>query len=123
MPAATEATAQPILVAIISLLTAGHRAPAEGPTLSISGGATSSAMPEAFYAFTPNVAQTGDRPLKFTILNKPAWASFGMKHGTLYGVPQAMHAGTYSNIIISVSDGIRTVRLPAFSITVGGHSQ
>jgi hypothetical protein len=115
-----ETTAQPIILAIMTLLTAGHhRPPSDGPSLSISGGATTTALPTAFYSFTPTVAQNGGRALKFTIKNKPAWASFGKKHGTLYGTPSATHVGTYPNITISVSDGDRTVELPAFSITVG----
>jgi hypothetical protein len=118
MPA-PETTAQPIIVAIMTLLPAGHHKSSDGPSLSISGGATTTALPAAFYSFTPTVAQNGGRSLHFSIKNKPAWASFGKKHGTLYGTPSASNAGTYSNILISVSDGLRTVQLPAFSITVG----
>jgi hypothetical protein len=114
-----ETTAQPIIVAIMTLLTAGHRSPNDGPSLSISGGATTSALPAAFYSFTPTVVHNGSRTLKYTIKNKPAWASFGKKYGTLYGTPSTGNVGTYPNIMISVSDGSRTVELPAFSITVG----
>jgi hypothetical protein len=71
-----------------------------------------------FYAFTPTVTQRSDRALTFSIENKPAWASFGLRRGTLYGTPAMAQAGTYSNIRITVSDGLRSVTLPAFSITV-----
>jgi hypothetical protein len=117
MPA-PETTAQPIIVAIMTLLTAGHHKSSDGQSLSISGGATTTALPAEFYSFTPTVAQSGGRALKFTIENKPAWASFGKKHGTLYGTPSAGNTGTYANITISVSDGTKTVTLPPFSITV-----
>jgi hypothetical protein len=118
MPA-PETAAQPIIVAIMTLLTAGHRSPSDGPSLSISGGATPTVLPAEFYSFTPSVAQNSGRSLHFSIKNKPAWASFGKKHGTLYGTPSAANTGTYSNILISVSDGNKTVTLPPFSITVG----
>jgi hypothetical protein len=36
----------------------------------------------------------------------------------LQGTPAAGHAGTYDNIVITVSDGSATASLPAFSITV-----
>jgi hypothetical protein len=118
MPA-PETTAQPILVAIMTLLTAGHHKSNDGESLSISGGATPTVLPAEFYSFTPDVAQSGGRSLRYTIKNKPAWASFGKKHGTLYGTPSAGNQGTYSNITISVSNGNKTVTLPPFSITVG----
>jgi hypothetical protein len=118
VPSDTAAT-QPILVAIMSLFAAGrHGHGHDGPSLTITGDATPTAEPAAFYTFTPNVFQRSARALKFTILNKPAWASFGLRHGTLYGTPKATQAGMYSNIIITVSDGEKTVQLPPFSIRV-----
>jgi hypothetical protein len=115
-----EAVSQPIVVAIMSLLTVGHRAtpPPDGPTLTISGNAAPTVVPAAFYSFTPRVLQSGDRPLQFTIKNKPSWASFGRKRGTIYGVPTTANAGSYPNIVITVSDGQNTVQLPPFSIRV-----
>ena len=118
MPA-PETTAQPIIVAIMTLLTAGHYKRSAGESLEISGGPPPAVLAAEFYSFTPNVAQSGSQTLRYTIKNKPAWASFGKKHGTLYGTPSASNTGTYSNIIISVSDGDKTVTLPPFSITVG----
>jgi len=111
----TDSISQPLFLVLLGLGSAHH----EGPqTLQISGRAAPRAEPAAFYAFTPNVAGHSGRALKFTIRNKPAWASFGIRHGTLYGTPQMADAGTYSNILITVSDGITTVTLPAFSIAV-----
>jgi hypothetical protein len=107
---------QPLFIAILGLGSASHHDTT--PTLQIFGRAASSVAPAAFYAFTPTVEGRADRPLKFTIQNKPAWASFGTRHGTLYGTPQVADAGTYSNILITVSDGVTTVTLPAFSIAV-----
>jgi len=116
-----SSVAQPVIIAILSLGTAGHRAaqaPPTEPVLEISGKAAAMAEATSFYAFTPTVTQNGERKLHFSIRNKPAWARFGIRHGTLYGTPAAMHAGTYQNIVITVSDGEKTVDLPPFSITV-----
>jgi hypothetical protein len=108
---------QPVFLAILGLGSAGQQG-ADKPALNIAGKATSTVAPTVFYAFTPTVTPGSDRPLKFSIENKPAWASFGLRRGTLYGTPLVANAGTYSNIRITVSDGTRSVTLPAFSITV-----
>jgi len=109
---------QPVFLAILGLGSAGPQAPSDAPALEIAGKAIGTVAPAVFYAFTPTVTQRSDRPLTFSIENKPAWASFGLKRGTLYGTPLLANAGTYSNIRITVSDGTNTVTLPAFSITV-----
>jgi putative Ig domain-containing protein len=109
---------QPAFLAILGLGSAGQQGADNTPALHIAGKATSTVAPTVFYAFTPTVTQRAERPLKFTIENKPAWASFGLRRGTLYGTPLVANAGTYSNIRITVSDGTRSVTLPPFSITV-----
>ena len=111
----TDSLSQPLFLVLLGLGSAGHH---DAQTLQVSGRAAPAVEPAAFYAFTPTVAGHGNRPLTFTIKNKPAWASFGLRHGTLYGTPQIADAGTYSNILITVSDGITTVTLPGFSIAV-----
>jgi hypothetical protein len=108
---------QPVFLAILGLGSANQGAD-KGPALQIAGKATALVAPSVFYAFTPTVRHLADKPLRFTIENKPAWASFGLKRGTLYGTPLLAHAGTYPDIRITVSDGIRSVTLPPFSITV-----
>ena len=117
MPLPSSLT-QPVFLAILGLGSAGQPGADKSPALEIAGKATDSVAPAVFYAFTPTVTQHADRPLKFSIENKPAWASFGLRRGTLYGTPATANAGTYSNIRITVSDGVRSVTLPAFSITV-----
>ena len=115
-----EAASQPILVAILSLFGAHHRGDkSDEPALAISGTATETIAPTNFYSFTPDVQSSGSRTLKYTIRNKPAWASFGLRHGTLYGTPKVANMGTYKDITITVSDGKKSVQLPPFSITVG----
>lgn len=117
MPLPSSLT-QPVFLAILGLGSTGHQGADNGPALQIAGQAASMVAPATFYAFTPYVTQSADRPLKFSIENKPAWASFGPRRGTLYGTPLTANAGTYSNIRITVSDGTNTVTLPPFSITV-----
>jgi hypothetical protein len=114
---ATSSLTQPLFLAILGLGSASHSNTTR-PALQISGQASPTVEASVFYAFTPTVSGAADRKLKFTIRNKPAWASFGARHGTLYGVPQLADAGTYSNIEITVSDGTTSVTLPAFSIAV-----
>jgi hypothetical protein len=110
---------QPVFLAILGLGSAGHHGGDSAPVLQIAGKAAESVAPTTFYAFTPTVIRNTDRPLRFSIQNKPSWASFGARRGTLYGVPSLAYAGTvYSNIRITVSDGSSSVTLPAFSITV-----
>jgi hypothetical protein len=115
----TSDLSQPVFLAILGMGSAGHQ-PVDhnAPALQIAGKATESVAPAVFYAFTPTVIQRSNKPLKFSIENKPAWASFGSRRGTLYGTPLVAQAGTYSNIRITVSDGTHSVTLPAFSITV-----
>ena len=48
----------------------------------------------------------------------PVWANFDNKTGQLSGTPGTGSVGTYSNIVISVSDGTVSTKLPAFSIQV-----
>jgi hypothetical protein len=120
----TDSISQPLFLVLLGLGSTHHDG---SQTLQISGRAAPRAEPAAFYAFTPTIAGHSGRPLTFTIKNKPAWASFGIRHGTIYGTPQMADAGMYSNILITVSDGITTTTLPAFSIAVaavtaaGGH--
>ncbi|HEX4388353.1 MAG TPA: putative Ig domain-containing protein, partial [Steroidobacteraceae bacterium] len=86
--------------------------------LTISGTPPSSVNVGAAYAFTPTVSGPSGATLTFSIQNKPAWANFNTSNGALTGTPTAAAAGTYSNIVISVSDGTNSASLPAFSITV-----
>ncbi len=71
------------------------------------------------YTFVPTASDADGDRLMFSIVNKPAWATFSQSTGKLTGTPGSSNVGTTSGIIISVSDGIATVSLPAFSITVG----
>jgi len=84
---------------------------------TIGGSPATTATVGTPYSFTPTASGALGAILTFSIQHMPSWASFNTTNGALTGTPSA--AGTFGNIIISVSDGITTVPLPAFSITVG----
>jgi hypothetical protein len=100
-------------------------------TITVSGGATISNTPPAIsgtpvssvnvgstYSFKPTASDANGDSLTFSIANRPSWASFNSSTGQLSGTPSSSNAGSYSNIVISVSDGKATATLPAFSISV-----
>jgi hypothetical protein len=99
-----------------SMLCAGT---AFAATLVISGTPSSKATAGGAYYYKPTVtgSATGST-LKFTIAHQPAWATFNSGNGTLFGYPQS--DGTFSGIVISVSDGHSSATLPTFAITVSG---
>jgi hypothetical protein len=70
------------------------------------------------YTFTPTASGASGSTLTFTIANLPAWASFSSGTGKLTGAPPLSSVGTFSNIVIGVSDGVQSSALAAFSITV-----
>jgi hypothetical protein len=88
----------------------------------ISGTPRTSVAAGSAYSFLPTASDANGDPLRFSIANRPAWASFNTTTGQLSGTPSSSSAGTYSNITISVTDGSATVALAPFSITVGGQS-
>ena len=91
-------------------------APNKAPT--ISGAPTRTVNAGNAYTFRPSAADGDGDKLTFSIANRPAWASFNTATGQLSGTPMGASAGTYSNIVISVSDGKASAALAAFSITV-----
>jgi hypothetical protein len=85
---------------------------------TISGTAPTTARTGVAYAFTPTARDPEGKTLTFSIANKPAWAAFSTTTGRLSGTPSSAQTGTFSNIRISVSDGVSTVSLPTFAIVV-----
>ena len=49
---------------------------------------------------------------------RPSWLAINPATGRLSGTAPTGSAGTYSGIVISVTDGISTSSLPAFALTV-----
>jgi hypothetical protein len=70
------------------------------------------------YAFRPRVSDPDSTVFRFEIAGKPSWASFDVLTGSLTGTPDSGDIGTYTGIEISVTDGIDTAKLPAFSVEV-----
>jgi hypothetical protein len=85
---------------------------------SISGSPTDSVSAETAYSFQPSASDPDGDSLVFSIAGRPAWAAFDAGSGRLWGTPLNSDAGSYDNILISVSDGTVSRSLPAFSITV-----
>ena len=85
---------------------------------SISGQPATAVNVGAAYSFTPSASDSVGNPLTFSIQNQPSWAAFSTTTGQLSGTPASAYAGTYSNIVISASDGTAAASLPAFSIAV-----
>ncbi|MDN3389422.1 Ig-like domain-containing protein, partial [Pseudoalteromonas sp. APC 4017] len=84
----------------------------------ISGTPTLSVSEKTAYSFTPTAVDTEGDSLTFSITNKPSWLSFDSTSGTLSGTATNADVGVHNNIVISVSDGMDTVSLPAFNLTV-----
>lgn len=87
---------------------------------TISGVPTPTVMVGQAYSFTPEASDPDGDELRFSISNRPSWASFSTATGTLSGTPGSANIATYSNIVISVDDGNAKRALPAFSIQVRG---
>lgn len=83
---------------------------------TISGTPRTSITAGGAYSFVPTSSDADGNTLRFSIANKPAWATFNTATGALTGTPTA--AGTFGSIVISVSDGSLSAALPAFTISV-----
>lgn len=87
-------------------------APVNAPP-TIAGTPITSVTAGSAYTFQPTASDPEGATLSWSIQNKPAWASFSTSTGRLSGT---VTAGTFANIVISVSDGTTKVSLPAFTI-------
>jgi nitrite reductase/ring-hydroxylating ferredoxin subunit len=114
-----KATAQlaPFAIQVIAPASSTPTPPPDSPP-SITGTPATSVQAGSHYAFQPSASDPDKNTLVFSIMGQPAWASFSAATGLLSGTPSSSNVGTYSNIIISVSDGIKSVSLPAFTIAV-----
>ena len=84
----------------------------------ISGTPVAMVVAGSEYSFTPVASDTNSDALTFSIQNLPGWAVFNTSTGQLSGQPTAAAVGSYSNIVIAVSDGVVTTALQAFAIAV-----
>ncbi len=84
----------------------------------ISGAPGTSVLMGNTYAFTPTASDADGDSLTFSVQNKPLWAQFSSATGALTGQPTLGDVGTYTNIVLSVSDGNLSTDLPQFSVAV-----
>lgn len=84
----------------------------------ISGKPLATAVVNVPYVFRPEVHDPDGDVLVFEVAGKPTWATFDPATGVLSGTPPAGTTGTYSGIVIFVSDGDLKTSLPSFSIKV-----
>jgi len=92
-------------------------APRNRPPL-ISGSPSTSISEGQAYSFRPTASDPDGDTLRFSVTNRPPWATFSANTGRLSGTPGTGSVGTYSNIRIHVSDGLSQSELPEFAITV-----
>ncbi len=84
---------------------------------TISGTPVTTARVGVAYSFQPIAKDPEGRRLYFSLRNKPTRATFDTTTGRLYGTPTA--TGTWSSIMIIVSDGVTSASLqPSFTITI-----
>jgi hypothetical protein len=84
----------------------------------ISGTPPGTVKVDDSYSFTPTASDVEGDSLRFSIKNKPTWASFDQQTGKLSGTPETVDIGTYSDIGITVSDVSDSSTLTAFTIVV-----
>ncbi|TYK66123.1 DUF4347 domain-containing protein [Colwellia echini] len=85
----------------------------------INGIPSTNVLQDAAYSFTPSASDIDVGSfLSFSITNQPSWTIFNAVNGELTGTPDNSAVGTTAGIIITVSDGMLSSSLPAFSLTV-----
>ena len=85
----------------------------------ISGAPTTQVNEDSAYGFVPSASDIDvGTTLSFSITNQPSWTTFSAVTGALTGTPSNADVGTTSGVVISVSDGVLSSSLAAFSITV-----
>jgi hypothetical protein len=117
-----------IVLTAISLLLSGcltkiepsgiTNATTDNAEMSVTGNGSLEATAGNDYQFTPTVSGLDGPALTFSISGLPRWASFDESTGTLSGTPESGDVGTYSNILITVTDGTGTVSIGPFAIIV-----
>lgn len=83
----------------------------------ISGVNTAQGTETQVFLYTPIQADPTQQ-LVFSVQNLPVWATFDTATGQIGGTPAIGDAGTYENVLISASDGLRTSSLAPLTITI-----
>jgi hypothetical protein len=103
---------------LLSALSATAVSAATNVAPVIRGTPASSAVAGTRYTFRPTATDANGDRLRFYMSNRPSWGTFNSYSGEFTGTPPAGMNQTFSNIVVSVSDGRRWASLPAFSIRV-----
>lgn len=114
----SDGTTKVSLPAFTITVTALPAPPSTNTPPTITGTPVTSVQAGTVYSFQPVATDADGDTLTFAIMNQPSWATFSPTTGHLTGTPSTTNVGSYSNIVISVSDGTTSLSLPAFSIQV-----
>ncbi|HKQ83322.1 MAG TPA: putative Ig domain-containing protein [Steroidobacteraceae bacterium] len=98
--------------------TQGNGSPSSNAAPSIGGQPGADAQAGQAYSFQPSAQDPEGAALQFSVTNLPSWATFDASTGRISGSPPSSAVGSYSGVVISVSDGVNTARLGPFSINV-----
>lgn len=93
-------------------------ASSRGVSIEIFGTAPPEVFTGEHYLFSADATVLLELPVRFSVENAPPWALFDPVWGRLIGTPKDGDTGTYDNILISATNGLERVTLPAFSIRV-----
>jgi hypothetical protein len=85
---------------------------------TVSGKPNQFVVAGSTYAFQPAASDPDGDTLSWSIVNKPAWATFNTTTGRLEGSPTSSHLGQGGPIEVSVTDGDNISALAPFTITV-----
>ena len=105
-----------LLFSSVVALLAANTALAANHAPQITGTPPTSVVAGKGYYFKPGAWDADGNKLTFSVAYKPVWATFSSTTGVLTGWPKS--PGFYDNIVVKVSDGYVTTRLPTFSIRV-----
>jgi hypothetical protein len=94
------------------------RPPSDNASPQISGTPATATTVDSTWRFRPATNEPDGDAVQFFVENAPPWMEFDPATGELEGTPGEGDLGTYSNIVISVTDGLVTVSLPPFSVEV-----
>ncbi len=101
-----------------SITVAENSEPDNNGAPTIDGQPPATATADYHYEFLPRASDPDGDALSFSVQNLPQWAAFDSRTGELSGMPGMGDVGTFSNILISVSDGEKSTSLRAFAINV-----
>lgn len=96
----------------------GNGPPQHNSPPTISGNPQTAVMMGNSYSFTPTASDPDEDQLTFSVENLPVWALFDASTGEVSGQPLLADVGVFQDLRITVSDGIDSASLAAFSVTV-----